>query len=86
LTAQAFAPLTTLVLGGKLKVETMKGHKTVRIKAGTAPGSKIRIKGEGVPKRDGKRGNLYVTLQPEIPNELDEEQQALFEQLRDLGL
>ena len=86
LMVQSKAPISTLALGGKLKVATMNGHKTVKVAAGTASGSKIRIKNEGVPQKGGKRGNLYVTLLPDIPAELSDEQLELMEQLKELGL
>lgn len=79
-------PLSTLALGGVVEIPTLEDNKKIRVKPGTAPGAQQRLKGLGVANKRGERGRLYVTLQAEFPSELTEEQRALFEQLRELGL
>ncbi|HET6231897.1 MAG TPA: molecular chaperone DnaJ [Longimicrobiaceae bacterium] len=69
------------VLGSKMSVRTVEGKKVVlKIPPGTQPGTRFRIPGQGVEK-GGRRGDQYVRVQVTIPEKLDENQRALFEQL-----
>ena len=64
------------MLGSKLKVRTLDGkHLVLRIPAGTQPGRKFRIKGQGIEK-GGARGDQIVEIQVEIPAKLSPEQEA----------
>jgi molecular chaperone DnaJ len=66
-------------LGTRLRVRTLDGKKVMlRIPAGTQPGRKFRIKGQGIA-RNSHRGDQLVQIQVTIPERLTEEQQ---EQLR----
>ena len=78
--------LYTAILGGETTIETLTGKVKVKINPGTQPGSKLRLKGKGVPvyKQEGKSGDMYVTLDVTIPTNLSEEQKALFTQLKNL--
>ena len=68
-------PFTTAVLGGEAIIQTLNGRVSCRIKPGTQSGSKIRLKGKGVANmRDSKTfGDLYVTVQIEVPTNLSAE-------------
>ena len=68
-------PFTTAVLGGEAIINTLNGRVSCRIKPGTQSGSKIRLKGKGVANmRDPKIfGDLYVTVQIEVPTNLSAE-------------
>ena len=68
-------PFTTAVLGGEAIIQTLNGRVSCRIKPGTQSGSKIRLKGKGVASmRDPKTfGDLYVTVQIEVPTNLSAE-------------
>lgn len=76
--------LYTAVLGGKTTIETLKGKVNVNIPPGTQPGKMLRLKGLGMPKYDlpGQYGDLYVTIQVEIPQNLTPREKQLFEELR----
>jgi curved DNA-binding protein len=78
--------LYTLVLGGELEVETLHGKVKIKVKAGTNPGSKIRLKNKGFPvyKDAHKHGDLYVTLDSDIPKDLSKKEKELFEELKNL--
>ena len=60
----------------------------MKINTGTQPGSKLRLRGKGFPiyKREGSYGDLIVTFQITIPNNLTKKQQQLFEELLQSGL
>jgi len=67
-------------LGTKLQVRTVHGQKVVvRIPPATQPGRKLRIKGQGV-ERNGRKGDQFVEIAVEIPDNLTPEQQELLEE------
>ena len=70
-------------LGTRLRVRTLDGKKVMlRIPAGTQPGRKFRIKGQGL-ERNGRKGDQLVVVQVSIPSELTAEQQELFRKFAD---
>lgn len=75
----------TAALGGKIKVDTMKGPITLPIKQGTQVGKVLRLKGLGMPVY-GKHtyGNLFLKVKISIPAELSDEEMKLLEQARSL--
>ena len=76
--------LLTAVLGGEVRVETLKGAVNLKIAPGTQGGIELRLKGRGMPnlKESEPHGNLYVTVQIDIPTSLSNEERELYEQLR----
>ncbi len=80
-------PLTTAVLGGEVSVPTLTGGVRMKVGAGTQPGSKMRLRGKGMPKykKETERGDLIVTFDVHIPNTLTDEQRALYTRLQQLG-
>jgi molecular chaperone DnaJ len=68
---------TEAALGAEIKVPTLDGLPvTVRIPAGTANGSKLRVRGKGSVRRDGTKGDLLLTIEVQVPHELSDEQRA----------
>ena len=61
---------------------TWRAGVMLRIPAGTVPGRKFRIKGQGVEK-NGRRGDQLVAVQVTIPADLTAEQQELFRKFAD---
>jgi molecular chaperone DnaJ len=60
------------VLGGEVKVPTLGGPPvTVRIPPGTASGRMLRVRGKGVRRRDGTRGDLLVSIDVAVPQNLN---------------
>jgi molecular chaperone DnaJ len=68
------------VLGTDLRVPTMEGPVTVRVAAGTPSGRTLRVRGRGVPKRDGAQGDLLVTLEVDVPTALSPEARKALEE------
>ena len=68
------------VFGTDLRVPTMDGSVTVRVAAGTPSGRTLRVRGRGVPKRDGGNGDLLVTLEVEVPTTLSSEARKALEE------
>ncbi len=75
-------------IGGKVEVETLEGKKfSVRVASGSVNGSKLRIRGYGLPSGPlGERGDLFVKLAVNVPEELSDDQLAAVERLREVGL
>ncbi|MEM7069943.1 MAG: DnaJ C-terminal domain-containing protein [Pseudomonadota bacterium] len=62
-------PLKTAVLGGKVAVETLDGKLSLNIPSGTSSGKIFRLKGKGLPKKDGGFGDLLVSASIQLPDE-----------------
>jgi molecular chaperone DnaJ len=64
------------MLGTKIKVRTLDGRRVVlRVPAGTQHGQRFRIAGQGIEK-GGRRGDQFVEVRVEIPENLTPEQAA----------
>ena len=76
-----FAELT---LGAEVKVPAHRGAPvTVRIPPGTANGSKFRVSGRGVRRKDGTSGALIVTVDVTVPQNLNSKARSAIEDLRE---
>lgn len=69
------------VLGTQATMTTLDGSTTVRVPRGSAAGSVLRLRGLGLPRGDGARGDLYVTLRVVVPTTLSSEEETLWQQL-----
>ena len=77
LTLNVPVSFTEAALGAEIKVPTLDGLPvTVRIPAGTANASKLRVRGKGSVRRDGTKGDLMLTLEVQVPHELSDEQRT----------
>ena len=68
-------------LGAKIDVPTPKGLITLKVPPGTSSGKRLRIKGHGVPRRNGEAGDLLAIVQIMLPETMDEESQDFFRRL-----
>ncbi len=77
-----YVPITTLMLGGKVKVPTLKGTTTIDVAPLTQSNTKYTLKGKGVKylKSIGS-GNLIVTLKGEMPKDIDKNTIKLIKEL-----
>ncbi len=75
--------LYTMILGGEVVVETLKGRVSLRIPPETKTGRVFRLRGQGMPRlRDAsEHGDLLVRVMPTIPQDLSEEEKSLYQQL-----
>jgi molecular chaperone DnaJ len=71
LTVSVPVSFTELALGTTLSVPTLEGKVGVRVPKGTADGRILRVRGRGVPKRDGGHGDLLVTVKVAVPPNLE---------------
>jgi molecular chaperone DnaJ len=70
-------------LGATITVPTLDGPPvSIRIPAGTPSGRTFRARGKGGATKSGGRGDLLVTIDVQVPAELDDESRAAVEALR----
>lgn len=83
---EAAVNIADAALGTAIDVPTIDGQAEVKIKAGTQPGDKLRMRGYGAPLdamgMPGRRGDQYVVLRVKVPKQLTERQKALLEEFR----
>lgn len=72
-------PVHIAALGGTATVPTLDGEGSLKIPSGTASGTIMRIRGQGI-----QGGDMHAQILVDVPKEPTDEQRALFEQLRDL--
>ncbi len=69
-------------LGGEIRINTVDGDVIYEVKPGTQTGTRIRLKGKGVPSLRNKaiRGDQYVDLVVQTPTNLNGEAKELLRQ------
>lgn len=77
LVAEVSMPLTEALLGGTIHVPTMDGSVEMTVPAGTQPGQVFRLRGQGMPKRDGGRGDELVRVRVALPTDLSDREKAV---------
>jgi DnaJ-class molecular chaperone len=79
-------PVTTAVLGGEAQVPTITGSVRLKIPEGTQNGQVFRLKGHGMPQvgRPDDRGDLYATIDVQLPRALTKDQRSHYEALAKL--
>jgi molecular chaperone DnaJ len=68
-------------LGTVVRIPTIEGEEDFEVKAGTQPGTEVRLRGKGVPhlRRQGTRGDLHVIVRVQVPTRLSKKQRRLLE-------
>jgi curved DNA-binding protein len=71
------------VLGAQVNVKTLSGSQIkLRIPPGSANGQQLRMRGQGLPRgRTGERGDLYVVITVQVPEQVSAEERDLWEKL-----
>jgi len=74
------------ILGGEITVDTFDGKAKLKIAPETQNGTKVKLKGKGFPvyKKEGSYGDLYITYQIKMPENLTEKEKQLFTELAKL--
>ncbi len=67
------------ILGCQAEVKTLTKTIKMTIPPGTQPGTKLRLKGQGLSV-DGKQGDQYVVVNVDIPKDITDEQRKLLEE------
>jgi curved DNA-binding protein len=68
-------------LGAKVPVATLTGTAQVTVPPGSSSGRRLRLRGEGLPKEGGGKGDLYAVVSIKVPKKLTRKERDLFEQL-----
>ncbi|MDA0809095.1 MAG: DnaJ domain-containing protein [Planctomycetota bacterium] len=78
--------LTEAALGAKVDVPTLsEGLVTVTVPAGSASGTRLRLRGKGIINRKtNEPGDLYAILQIVVPKNLDDRSRELLEEFAEL--
>ncbi len=77
-------PLYTAILGGEVRVPTLDGSVELNIPKGTQNGQLFRLRGKGMTSVNSKaRGDLLARMKVRLPDDLNEQEIELFEQLRE---
>lgn len=72
--------LPEAVSGASVKVPTLDGSVTVKVPQGANSGTKLRLKGKGIPSAQGdQRGDMFVTLALALPDPLPDDLKELIE-------
>ena len=80
-------PLTTVVLGGEVEVPTVTAKVMLKMPPLTQNGKLFKLGGLGMPRmKGGGKGDLYARVRVRLPEQLDEKQQQLFEELSAAGV
>jgi DnaJ-class molecular chaperone len=69
------------ILGTVATVATIDGKAEVKIPPGTSSGKKLRLRGKGMPDHSGGAGDHYVTIQIDVPDDLDDDAKKALIQL-----
>ncbi|HEU0071301.1 MAG TPA: DnaJ C-terminal domain-containing protein [Alphaproteobacteria bacterium] len=62
-------PLRDAVLGGSVSVDTLDGPVSMKVPKGSNSGTTLRLKGKGVASRGGARGDHFVRLMVNVPDD-----------------
>jgi DnaJ-class molecular chaperone len=77
-------PLWDLILGGEITVRDILNQELVtRVPAGTQPGTMLRLRGRGLPHRDGGVGDIFVRVQTQLPTHIAPEIREAIEKYRE---
>ncbi len=81
--AKVAVPVTKAILGGEAQVPTITGSVRLKIPETTQSGQVFRLKGHGMPAvgKPDDRGDLYATVEIQLPRSLTKEQREHYEAL-----
>ena len=84
--AKVAVPVTTAVLGGEAQVPTVTGSVRLKIPETTQSGQVFRLKGHGMPAvgKPDDRGDLYATVEIQLPRSLTQDQRQHYEAIAKL--
>ncbi|MCI0486839.1 MAG: J domain-containing protein [Blastocatellia bacterium] len=69
------------VLGASIEAPAIDGKIELKVPAGAQGGQRLRLRGQGLNKRGGGRGDEYVKLKIVVPSKPTEEEKSLFKEM-----
>jgi curved DNA-binding protein len=73
------------VLGAEIAVPTLTGPVSMRIPPDSQAGQRLRLRGKGLPRRDGTHGDQYVRLVIVTPKFVTPRERELYQELAKLS-
>jgi curved DNA-binding protein len=70
------------LLGSEVRIETPEGPVNLKVPAGTQSGRRLRLRGRGLPRKGGARGDLYAIPAIVIPENPSEAERKSYEELK----
>jgi len=70
------------VLGAEVRIETPDGPVAVKVPPGTPAGRRLRLRGRGLPRRDGTRGDLHAVIRIVVPEQPSDAERDAYEALK----
>lgn len=74
--------LSDALLGAKIPIDLVDEKHDVVIEAGTQTGDRVTLRGKGIPKANGGRGDFIVHIEVKIPKKLSKKTRELAEELK----
>jgi molecular chaperone DnaJ len=72
-------------LGAEIEVPALDGKTSIRVPAGTQPGTMFRLRGKGIKNVQGYgHGDLHIRISVEVPTHLTSAQKAKLQEFADL--
>lgn len=68
-------------LGAKVEVQLPDGSIKLAVPPGSQSGGKLRVRGRGLPKKSGGRGDLLAEIKVVVPTELSQSEREIYEKL-----
>ncbi len=78
--------LSDALLGATYSLDTLDGKIDLKIPQGVRHGELLRVKGKGVVKEGGRRGDLFVKIQIDLPRKLNKKAKQAVETLKEQGI
>jgi len=76
--------LPDAILGSTVEIPTIESKVKIKVDAGTQPGKILRLRGKGLPDVNGYgTGDILVSINVWIPKDITNEEQKVFEKLKD---
>lgn len=78
--------ISEAILGAEREIKTLDGIIKLKIPAGINSGEILRVKGRGVPHRQGGRGDLMIKVLAKTPRKISPRAKKLIEDLKEEGI
>ncbi len=80
-------PYSVAIMGGNIGIPTIDGDLKIKIRAGTQPGTMMRLRERGIQRLQSRgRGDEYVRINVVVPEKLTREQKKIIEEMELEGL
>jgi curved DNA-binding protein len=70
------------VLGDQVEIETLDGRVALKVPPGTQSGQRLRLRGRGLPRADGSRGDLFASIRIVVPERPSRPEREAYEALK----